>query len=550
MKKLLLLLPAAAALLAALPAGLTAGEADHSKYPELQVKFSAPEEVTRACLKCHNQTGQDLMKTSHWLWSRKTDRMPGRKGTVVEAGKKNIINNFCIANVSNEPRCTSCHIGYGWKDASFDFTDESRIDCLVCHEQTGTYKKFPAGAGYPVAERKLFPGNNKWYDPPDYNLVSQKVGRPNRSNCGVCHFYGGGGDAVKHGALDSSLHKPTRDMDVHMGVDGANMVCVDCHVADRHDIKGQLYSVSSDNKDRLSCERCHTARPHTQKLFIEAFAAKEEQGKESFTARLFKRETPRETFVHRILNKHVDRISCQACHIPLFSTTKETKVWWDWSKAGLKDEEGKPKIVKDRDGHVIYDGMKGEFRLAKNAVPQYRWFNGEVGHILVGDKIDPANLPVLINPISGECGRENSKIWPIKVMRGKQMYDPVNKTLIVPKLFGPKGSGAYWSDWDWVKASEVGMKEAGVPFSGKVDWIETEMFWPITHLVREKKHALSCNECHGREGRLAGLAACWIPGRDRSRALDVLGMVLLFGSIAGVFVHGMIRVAGSRRKEG
>lgn len=47
----------------------------------------------------------------------------------------------------NWARCTSCHIRYGWKDASFDFKNGENIDYLVCHEQTGTYKKIPTGAG-------------------------------------------------------------------------------------------------------------------------------------------------------------------------------------------------------------------------------------------------------------------------------------------------------------------------------------------------------------------------------------------------------------------
>ncbi|HRZ25455.1 MAG TPA: cytochrome C [Spirochaetota bacterium] len=526
-----------------------AGTADHSKFPELNKKFNKPEDVTRECLKCHNLAGKDIMKTSHWLWSRKTDKMPGRQGQMIEAGKKNIINNFCIALTSNEPRCTSCHIGYGWKDRNFDFTDESKIDCLVCHEQTGTYKKFPAGAGYPAPVRTLFPGNNQWYDPPDYTLVARNVGRPKRSNCGVCHFYGGGGDAVKHGALDSALGKPVKDVDVHMGTDGGNMVCVDCHVADRHDIKGQLYSVSSDNLDRLSCERCHTAKPHTQKLFVDSFEAKKEMGYDIFKNKLYERKKPDETFINRILDKHIDRISCQACHINLYSTQKTTKIWWDWSKAGELNAEGKPVKKKDKDGNIIYDGQKGEFRLAKNAIPEYRWFNGEVGHLLEGDKIDPSNVPVIINEASGACGAKDSKVWPFKIMRGIQPYDTETNMLIIPKLFGKKGSGAYWSDWDWQKASEAGMKAAGLPFSGKIGWIETEMNWPLTHLVLEKKKALSCNDCHSRESRLKNLEACWIPGRDRNLPLDILGMLAFFGAMAGVSVHGLVRYRKSGKQE-
>ncbi len=38
---------------------------------------------------------------------------------------------------------------------------------------------------------------------------------PDRTNCGSCHFNGGGGNNVKHGDLDESLYNPTETTDVH-----------------------------------------------------------------------------------------------------------------------------------------------------------------------------------------------------------------------------------------------------------------------------------------------------------------------------------------------
>ncbi|HQO39504.1 MAG TPA: multiheme c-type cytochrome [Spirochaetota bacterium] len=534
-------------LLAAAGLSLFASGVDHSKFAELNRSFSKPEDVTAACLKCHNNVASDIMKTNHWLWTRKTDKMPGREGKTVDVGKKNVINNFCIAVTSNEPRCTSCHIGYGWKDGKFDFTDQNKIDCIVCHDTTGTYEKFPTGAGYPVAKDTVFPASKKLFKKPDYKKIATTVGKPGKQTCGSCHFYGGGGHAVKHGALDKSLLDPSKEIDVHMSKDGGGMACIDCHVSENHDIKGQLYTVSVENKDRISCERCHTRYPHTQTLFVEN---QPDRSYDIFKNRLYKREKPVDNFTHRVLDKHTEKIACQTCHIKFYSTKFKTKTWWDWSKAGEKTPEGKPKVVKDDEGYPVYDGMKGEFKLAKNAEPEYFWFNGQSDKILVGDKIDPDKRPLQINRITGECGGADSKIWPFKVMRGKQLYDPENKTLVIPKLFGPKGSGAYWSDWDWLKASETGMREAGVPFSGKLDWIETEMYWPLTHLVTPSENAVSCDDCHSRKGRLNNVQACWIPGRDRSLVLDILGYLLVAGSFAGVIVHGTMRhVSSKKRKE-
>lgn len=524
--------------------------ADHSKFPELQRNFAKPEDVTKTCLSCHTEAGTEIMATSHWNWNRITKHMPGYEGEEIEIGKTNVVNNFCVGIQSNEPRCTSCHIGYGWKDKSFDFTNETKIDCLVCHEQTGTYKKFPTGAGYPVKERKMFKGNKKWYDVPDYAAIAQSVGQPTRNNCGTCHFKGGGGDGVKHGALDSALTKPKKHLDVHMGMDGANMVCVDCHIAPEHDIKGQLYSVSVENKDRVSCERCHTSKPHTSKLFVEQH---EGRVKGKYLDLLLERPAPEDNAYHRRLDKHAEKVACQTCHIPNYGTGKPTKVWWDWSKAGKLDEKGKPIVKKDEDGHVLYHGKKGEFRYAHDAMPEYRWFTGEVSHIRFGDKIDPENAPIQVNEIFGVCGKPEAKIWPIKIMRGKQIYDPVNKTFIQPKLFGKKGTGAFWAEFDWAKSAEAGMKYAGLPYSGKFDFIETEMFWPLTHLVVPKEQSLKCEDCHTRKsyeegGRLANLESCWLPGRDYNKFLDIIGILLVVGSLGGVFVHGTLRVMSSRKQ--
>ena len=49
------------------------------------------------------------------------------------------------------------------------------------------------------------------------------MGKPGRENCGSCHFYGGGGDGVKHGDLDSSLKRPSRELDVHMDAEGLKL---------------------------------------------------------------------------------------------------------------------------------------------------------------------------------------------------------------------------------------------------------------------------------------------------------------------------------------
>ena len=198
-------------LLACTVAVCHASTADHSRYGILMQDFKSGPQVTRACLLCHVDAAREVMETIHWTWvcPKAVDRDD-------RIGKIYVINNFCIALQSNEPRCTSCHVGYGWADNSFDFTDKTLVDCLVCHDSTGTYKKFPTDAGHPAYETKVFAGET--WEPPDLSLVARNVARPGRDNCGACHFYGGGGEGVKHADLDLSLYDPGRDLDYGWGV--------------------------------------------------------------------------------------------------------------------------------------------------------------------------------------------------------------------------------------------------------------------------------------------------------------------------------------------
>ncbi len=92
--------------------------------------FKTGPDVTKKCLVCHEKETKDFMKTVHWTWSKEQTLEGGKK---VNIGKINALNNFCIGLPANWPRCTSCHAGYGFKDANFDFTKAENVDCLVCH---------------------------------------------------------------------------------------------------------------------------------------------------------------------------------------------------------------------------------------------------------------------------------------------------------------------------------------------------------------------------------------------------------------------------------
>ncbi len=443
----------------ALAIGSAHAATDHSSL--ITGPFKTGPDVTRQCLQCHAAQAQDFMKTVHWTWSSRQKVAGG--SAEVKLGKINAVNNFCIALPSNEPRCTSCHAGYGWKDATFDFTKAENVDCLVCHDTTGKYRKFPTGAGHPTYEAKEFPAKSGvMWQPPDLEAIAKRVGLPSRDNCGACHFFGGGGDHVKHGDLDSSMGKPPRTVDVHMAADGANMSCTGCHKTKNHVIPGKALAVSmSDSGSTLDCTDCHAGSPHRG--------------------------------TNAILDKHAAKVACQTCHVPTFARTLPTMVYWDWSTAG-QDK----KAPVDKYGLKTYDKQKGDFVWAKDVVPTYAWFDGSVDRVLMGQKIDPTGI-VHLNSPNGKRGDPDARITPFKLMKGKQAIDAGTSVIAVPHLFG---KGGFWDVFDWNVAVRDGMQTAGLPYTGPVGWVETDMYWKVNHMVVPKGKALACNDCHGPNGRL------------------------------------------------
>ncbi len=348
--------------------------------------------------------------------------------------------------------------------------------------------------------------------------MAQNVGLPGRRNCGACHFYGGGGDGVKHGDLDSSLIKPDKNLDVHMAVSGPNFSCTACHTTVNHQVAGRYYrepapvvhklALPKDYGNRISCESCHSAAPH----------------------QLSK------------LNDHTDKVACQTCHIPEFARGGvPTKMWWDWSTAGKFTPDGKMIVKKDEHGWLTYHTKKGDMLWDEKVKPVYAWYDGSMDYLGGEDTFDDRR-PVALNHPRGSYADPRARIFPFKLFRGKQVYDRERKKLVIPKLFGKKGTGAFWAEFNWDKAVAAGMREEHLDYSGKIGFVQTKMYWPITHMVAPKEKALACGDCHSHHGRLAQLTGFYLPGRDSSSLLDALGWLLVAVSLVGTFVHAGLRL--------
>ena len=399
--------------------------------------FGSGPEVTAACLACHESAGEQVLHTAHWRWQSEPVMIEGRDEPV-SIGKKNSINNFCIGIQGNWAACTACHAGYGWEDQDFDFEDQEKIDCLVCHDNSGTYKK--GQKGLPL-------------EGVDLMAAAQSVAVPTRDNCGGCHFRGGGGNAVKHGDLDESLYHPDDALDVHMG--RYDFVCVDCHQTEDHVIGGRSISVSVDNKNQIACVDCHQPKLHAD-------------------ARI---------------NAHTDTLACQTCHIPEVAVKQATKTHWDWASAGDSERE---------ESTHEYLKIKGSFVYRKRLQPEYFWYNGLAGRYLLGDELAEEGSTALNRP-HGNIRDPQARIWPFKVHRATQPYDTQFNYLLQPVT---SGEGGYWKEFDWNQALQLGSEITGMPYSGQYGFAQTEMYWSQTHMVAPKTQALQCQSCHADGGRM------------------------------------------------
>lgn len=402
--------------------------------------FETPQEVTRACLDCHPDAAQQVMRTTHWTWESQAFDVPWRDEPVT-IGKINQINNFCISAQGNQKQCMTCHVGYDWQeDAPYDFTEQANVDCLVCHADMTLYAKDNYGNPAPGV---------------DLLAAARSVRAPGRDNCGTCHFNGGGGNGVKHGDLDESLYYPDQEVDVHMGAN--DFLCTDCHWTEDHAIKGRLVvdNYRVDPADQVACATCHGESPHTDQR----------------------------------LNGHVQAVACQTCHVPTVALEDATKTYWDWSTAGQDLPED----------HYTYLKIKGTFIYEQNLTPTYLWFNGNLDYrYLLGDRIDPSQ-PTVMNLPAGSITDPTARIFPFKLHVARQPYDVLYNYLLAPITAGENG---YWTNFDWDNAFRLAEPVTGLAYSGEYDFAETYMYWPSTHMVQPARNALACDDCHGPDGRL------------------------------------------------
>jgi len=427
--------------------------------------------TTADCLICHSNVGDDLLETGHWNWEGTPTRVAGQtNGT---HGAKDLLDNFWIAVPSNEGRCSQCHPSYGWRantPASF-FDEPENIDCFICHDTTGTYRKHPTADGGGGAAALLLNGTVTPATAAELqSSVVYNLGLPGRENCGLCHFFSGGDDGAKQGDLSTALNNPSFETDVHMG--GLDFSCQECHTVLDHGIAGFALHSFDEGDASPDCTRCHgDSDVHTENPAIDF-----------------------------LLELHLDRVACQACHIPTFARTKPTMVAWYWSEAGQDIDP----IPTDEFGQRTYDKLRGRFVWDMDVRPAYHWYDGNWQRRIIGVSDTFANAgtpadPVVLAEPTATAATPGAKVYPFKRMIGDQPADAEQRRLLVPHLFGTgtELENPYWETFGWGPALEEGTAYAGQPYSGEFDFVNTLMYLRVNHEIAPKGDALLCNACHG-----------------------------------------------------
>jgi octaheme c-type cytochrome (tetrathionate reductase family) len=420
---------------------------DHSDF--ITGPFKTGPDVTKKCLECHEKEGNDFIKTPHWLWKGPTrGHIRGYEKSNVEYGKTNMLNAFCVSveggpNQEARGHCSECHPSYVWNSKKFDFSDKTKIDCLICHAQKGDYGR----------------EDDVISDFADLKKAATSVGLPTLKNCGACHYAGGSDDGVKHGDLDSTLNRADKSLDVHMAAKakgGQGFTCQACHTTKDHRIAGAS-AMTATYDGRVYCEDCHTGKnaPHM----------KSGNG--------------------AIINSHLKTVACQTCHIPEFARVRATMMSWDWSTATEKLK------LPPQEGRATFYKGKGTFTWAKNVVPTYMWYDGTIDRYMKGDKIKDSSKPVILMRPYGAINEKKAKIYPFKYFTGRQPMDAEYKYLSIFQQY--KG---LWDTLNWQKSLEDGAKGSGLPYSGKYRFVSTGSYIAQNHMIAPKENALTCGDCH------------------------------------------------------
>lgn len=424
--------------------------------PDHATKFSVYE-GTKTCLGCHSTQGNDMFASVHYQWTGDNSKAIELKAAGSKASKMGGINNFCIQPDMNwltvfnkvdgtkgPGGCAVCHAGLGKKPSATVSTEQlENIDCLICHAPNYSRKVVQNADG----TFSLVPA-----DGVDVLKAAQSVTRPTRDMCMRCHQNSGGGNNFKRGDIESTLISCTKSYDVHMGTDGQNFACQECHRTEKHRMAGRGIDMRALDSTRvLDCETCHTQMPH--------------------------RST---SAGYADLNRHTDKVGCTVCHVPTFAKSIATDMHRNWAVMELDTAK------------QLYDP---EMVKATNVMPKYGWSNGNTHFYLFKAPValDSRGVQKIVWPDGGfiDSSSSMSKLLAFKVHEGSQPMEDTTKVLL------PLRNKIAFETADVNLAISEGAKAYGMTYNSH-SFVPTEQYMGIYHGVGPKSTALSCSTggCH------------------------------------------------------
>lgn len=418
---------------------------------------------------CHAAQASSMFSSLHYQWRGDNSKAIELVGSNPSVSKMGGINNYCVwaegnwigtmtnldTTANNKCGCAWCHAGLGLKPTTTSSSAQlNNIDCLMCHSDL--YKRVvytnPDGTFVMAPDPTI-----------DIQAAAKAIIRPTKSTCLRCHAGAGGGNNNKRGDIDASLPTCVKSYDVHMGTDGQNLSCQDCHKTVGHKMAGRGNDMRAmDLNADMSCESCHTNVPH--------------------------RSTNAN---YSSLSRHTDRLNCTTCHIAAFAKAVSTDMTRDW-----RTLEPIPAI--NRWDPTITRGS--------NVMPVYKWFN-TFSHFykfkapVTYDANGKVQMAYPDGAYTDIAGKPLAKLYPFKE---HNTWQPKNNAAgnAFDNILLPLRNKVAFETGNVNNAITEGCNIANVTYNGH-NFVQTLSYQSIHHAVGPKTTALSCataTVCHSQLG--------------------------------------------------
>lgn len=214
-----------------------------------------------------------------------------------------------------------------------------------------------------------------------------------------------------------------------MSPQGSNLSCQACHESQNHHMLGRgLDLLDNDSPEPLECNRCHSGNLHASST----------------------------------INRHMEHVACQTCHIPTSPRTLPPK----WPAIGSRPS-GAPR------SSAVAAGNRVKIR-GLDLTPTYAWFDMTSQNYTL---FQPADLKtgtrIEFAQPNGNVAAANARIFPMKEhTSASARYAPTGEII-------PHSTYMYLATGDIDKAVREGMRIAGIP-GATYDWVDLHTYQTLT----------------------------------------------------------------------